>query len=181
MVKVNRISSINQLSQQPLSLRNVAVFLLVCDIIGLFWCFHLAFWLRSEQLIDWSSPVLYVLILAYLLGLYLADTYQLKIQINGLWAPARVILSIIATSGATAIVIYLTGLWEQESLVSRGVLLVTNGLFTIWAVIWRFVVAKWMWIKVAQSRWLVLGSKEKCGGNLEKNAALLINRLSWCC
>lgn len=149
-----------QLTKQPLSLRNVALFLLVCDIIGLLWCFHLAFWLRLEQLIDWSSPILYGLIFAYLLGLYLADTYQLGIQITGLWAPARVILSIITTSGVTAIVIYLTGLWGREPLVGRGVLLVSSSLFTIWAVIWRFVAVRWMWLKVAQTRWLVLGSKE---------------------
>jgi len=171
----------NQLTKQPWSLRNVAVFLLVCDIIGLFWCFHLAFWLRLEQFIDWSSPVLYGLIVAYLLGLYLADTYRLRIEISGLWAPARVILSIIAISGVTAIVIYLTGLWGREPLVGRGVLLISSGLFTIWAVIWRFLVARWIWLKIPQSRWLVLGSKqsamqfgqEYCSANSRAELVLL--------
>jgi sugar transferase (PEP-CTERM system associated) len=145
----------------PASRSTIAWLIFTSDIIGLLFCFNLAFLLRLEELIDWRSPLLYGLILVYLLGLYLADTYRLEIQVSGLWTSERVLFGILATVTVITSCIYLTGLWGSEPIVGRGILLISVGLFTVWAIAWRLLTGKWIKVTEAKSRFLVLGSGEK--------------------
>jgi exopolysaccharide biosynthesis polyprenyl glycosylphosphotransferase len=110
-----------------------------------------------------------------LLGLYLADTYRLEIQIAGLWAPARVLLSLAVTLSVTSSLIYLAGWWGEEPLAGRGILLLTILFFAFWSVSSRLLSAKWVKDTLAQGRWLVIGSLEK-GKQLERDYRLLSPR-----
>ncbi|AFZ34532.1 exopolysaccharide biosynthesis polyprenyl glycosylphosphotransferase [Stanieria cyanosphaera PCC 7437] len=145
----------------PASRSTIAWLLFTSDIIGLLFCFNLAFLLRLEEIIDWRSPILYGLILVYLLGLYLADTYRLEIKLSGLWTSERVLFGILATVTVITSCIYLTGLWGSEPIVGRGILFISVGFFTIWAIAWRLLTGKWVKITEAKSRFLVLGSGEQ--------------------
>lgn len=145
----------------PASRSTIAWLLFTSDIIGLLFCFNLAFLVRLEKLIDWRSPILYGLILVYLLGLYLADTYRLEIKLSGLWTSERVLFGILATVTVITSCIYLTGLWGSEPIVGRGILFISVGLFSIWAISWRLLTGKWVKITDEKSRFLVLGSGEQ--------------------
>lgn len=155
------VSRSQYLMNSPASRSTIAWLLFTSDIIGLLFCFNLAFLLRLEEIIDWRSPILYGLILVYLLGLYLADTYRLEIKLSGLWTSERVLFGILATVTVITSCIYLTGLWGSEPIVGRGILFISVGFFTIWAIAWRLLTGKWVKITEAKSRFLVLGSGEQ--------------------
>ena len=145
----------------PASRSTIAWLLFISDIIGLLFCFHLAFILRLRQLLNWNSPSLYGLIIVYLLGLYLADTYKLGRKVSSLWTSDRVLFGILATVGVITSGIYLTGLWGRDPLLGRGVLFLSVGLFTVWAVFWRLATNQWVKIKEEHTRFLVLGQEDK--------------------
>ena len=144
------------------ALRSVIAWLLIIsDVLGLLLCFNLAFILRLKQSVDWRSPILYALVGVYLFGLYLADTYKLEKRVSGLWPSERVLFGILATVTAITCCIYLTGLWGSEPIVGRGILLISVGLFSVWAVTWRTLAGKWIKVNQERDRFLVLGSNNK--------------------
>jgi sugar transferase (PEP-CTERM system associated) len=140
----------------PASRSLIPWLLIVSDILGLIIGFNLAFLLRLEQSIHWRSPVLYALIAVYLFGLYLTDTYKLDRKLSGLWPSERVLFGILATVTAITSCIYLTGLWGSEPIVGRGILLISVGFFSLWAVTWRIITCKWMRVNQQKCRFLVL-------------------------
>ena len=135
--------------------------LLTSDIIGLLVCFNLAFMLRLGELLNWKSPLLYGLIIIYLLGLYLADTYKLDRKVAEIWTSDRVFLGILAAVGIITSVIYLTGLWGSNPLLGRGVLFITVGFFTIWAIFCRLATNQWIKTKKEHTCFLVIGQDNK--------------------
>ena len=137
------------------------------DICGLILGFNLAFALRLEGSYEWRSPLLYILILIYLLGLYLSDTYKLAEKVSGFWLSERVLLGIIATVTAITSLIYLTGLWGSSPFVGRGILFITVSFFTVWAIICRSIACKLVSRNQQLSRFLILGDGEKTA-NFEK-------------
>ena len=140
---------------------------LASDICGLILGFNLAFALRLESSYNWRSPLAYILILVYLLGLYLSDTYKLTEKISGFWLSERVLLGIIATVTAITSLIYLTGLWGSSPFVGRGILFITVSFFTVWAIICRGIACKLVSRNQQLSRFLILGDGEKTA-NFEK-------------
>jgi exopolysaccharide biosynthesis polyprenyl glycosylphosphotransferase len=145
----------------PASRSSVAWLLFASDIIGLIACFNLAFMLRLDRFLDWQSPLLYGLIIIYILGLYLADTYRPEIKISGLWIADRLLIGIFFTVAVITSFVYLSGLWGSEPLVGRGILLISIVFFTIWAVVWRLITGKWVRFQEKQSRFLVLEGGNK--------------------
>lgn len=145
----------------PASRSTVTWLLFISDIIGLLFCFNLAFMLRLGQLLNWQSPLLYGLIIVYLLGLYLADTYKLGRKVSSLWTSDRVLFGILATVVVITSGIYLTGLWGSNPLLGRGVLFISVGLFTIWAIFWRLATNRWVTTKEEHTRFLVLGEEDR--------------------
>ncbi len=135
--------------------------LLASDITGLLLCFNLAFVLRLGQSVDWDSPLLYGLILACLLGLYLSDTYKIPDKISSFWLSVRILLSLLVTVLVITSGIYLAGLWGKEDLVGRGILFISTGLFTIWAIAIRVSVKKWLKKYPKNNRFLIIGGGEK--------------------
>lgn len=135
--------------------------LIIGDIIGLLLCFHLALTLRLSETLDLRTPILYVLIVVYLFGLYLTDTYKLNRQVSGVRLSERAILGILATVTAVTCGIYITGLWGSEPIVGRGVLLISASLFLVWAVSSRMIADQWLKLNQQSSRFLVLGNKKK--------------------
>jgi sugar transferase (PEP-CTERM system associated) len=106
-------------------------------------------------------PILYALIAMYLFGLYLTDTYKLNREVSGVRLSERAILGIIAAVTAVTSLVYITGLWGSEPIVGRGVLLISVGLFSIWAVVSRAIVDGWLKANHQSSRFLVLGDYQK--------------------
>lgn len=144
-----------------ISRKTIPWFLLIGDFIGLIACFNLAFWLRLGNLKEGDSPLLFLITAIALLGLYIADTYRLDVQIAGLWAPARVIVSLFCIFGLTSAAIYLTGWWGTTPLVGRGIWSLGLLLFTIWAVVSRIIAYRGLKSVLSRTRWLVIGKPEK--------------------
>ncbi len=142
--------------------RMIIVWLLIIgDVVGLVLCFNLALKLRLSQSLNFQTPVLYALIAMYLFGLYLTDTYKLNREVSGVRLSERAILGILATVTAVTCGVYITGLWGSEPIVGRGVLLISVGLFSIWAVTSRRIADQWLKINQQSSRFLVLGDYQK--------------------
>ncbi|MBW4561963.1 MAG: sugar transferase [Mojavia pulchra JT2-VF2] len=140
--------------------RFLPALLLVGDIFGLVICLGLAFWFRLGQLLEGFDLVVCGFILLVLAGLYLGDTYHPDSQIAGLRAPSRILISSLIVGGITSALIYLSGTWGQHPLLGRGILLVSLGMFTSWAVILRLWAVKWLRSHAEQSRWLILGANK---------------------
>ncbi|MEN9871735.1 MAG: hypothetical protein RLZZ171_2727 [Cyanobacteriota bacterium] len=139
----------------------IVCLLVIGDIFGLLLCFDLALRLRVSQPLDLGMPILYALIAMYLFGLYLTDTYKLNREVSGVRLSERAILGIIAAVTAVTSLVYITGLWGSEPIVGRGVLLISVGLFLIWAVVSRAIVDGWLKANQQSSRFLVLGDDQK--------------------
>ena len=140
---------------------------LASDICGLILGFNLAFMLRFEGSSNWRSPLAYGLILVYLLGLYLTDTYRLTERVSGFWLSERVLFGIVTTVTGITSLIYLTGLWGSSPLVGRGILFITVSFFTVWAIACRTIACKLLSRNQGRSRFLILGDGEKTA-NFEK-------------
>ena len=155
-------SSRSKFSFDRPNLRSTVVWLLLAsDIIGLFLCFNLAFLVRLGQFLNWRSPILYPLIVIYLFGLYLADTYKINKKVSRLLLSERVLFGILGTVAVITSGIYLTGLWGSSAIVGRGILSIAVALFSIWAVTWRVIASKWIEVSQEHSRFLVFGSNQK--------------------
>ncbi|MEN9565830.1 MAG: hypothetical protein RLZZ69_1026 [Cyanobacteriota bacterium] len=139
----------------------IVCLLIIGDILGLLLCFDLALRLRVSQPLDLGMPILYALIAMYLFGLYLTDTYKLNREVSGVRLSERAILGIIAAVTAVTSLVYITGLWGSEPIVGRGVLLISVGLFLIWALVSRTIVDGWLKANQQSSRFLVLGDYQK--------------------
>jgi sugar transferase (PEP-CTERM system associated) len=139
----------------------IVCLLVIGDILGLLLCFDLALRLRVSQPLDLGMPILYALIAMYLFGLYLTDTYKLNREVSGVRLSERAILGIIAAVTAVTSLVYITGLWGSEPIVGRGVLLISVGLFLIWAVVSRAIVDGCLKTNQQSSRFLVLGDDQK--------------------
>ena len=134
---------------------------LASDICGLILGFNLAFMLRFEGSSNWRSPLAYGLILVYLLGLYLTDTYRLTEKVSGFWLSERVLFGIVTTVTGITSLIYLTGLWGSSPLVGRGILFITVSFFTVWAIACRTIASKLVSRNQGRSRFLILGNGAK--------------------
>jgi exopolysaccharide biosynthesis polyprenyl glycosylphosphotransferase len=155
-------SSRSKFSLDRPHLRSTIIWLLlVSDVIGLLLCFNLAFIIRLKTFLDWRSPILYLLIVVYLFGLYLADTYKLNQKFSGLLLSERVFFGILGTVVAITSGIYLTGLWGSSPLVGRGILSIAIALFSVWAITWRAIASKWFKVSQEHSRFLVLGNNRQ--------------------
>jgi sugar transferase (PEP-CTERM system associated) len=139
----------------------IVCLLVIGDIAGLLLCFDLALKLRVSQSLNLGMPILYALIAIYLFGLYLTDTYKLNREVSGVRLSERAILGILATVTAVTSLVYITGLWGTEAIVGRGVLLISVGLFSVWAVVSRTIVDGWLKTNQQPSRFLVLGDYQK--------------------
>lgn len=138
------------------SLRNVPVWLLGADILGLVICLTFTVLLLGEP-VDWFNPILYGFALLVLMGLYLADTYKPDSQIAGLRAPARILLCNVAVAAVSFSLIYLSG---QRHLLWWTILLPSLLMFTPLVAGLRMMAVVWIREHVQQSRWLILGSDE---------------------
>ena len=142
--------------------RMIIVWLLVIgDILGLLLCFNLALAVRLSEPLNLKTPILYALIAMYLFGLYLTDTYKLNRQVSGVRLSERAILGILASVSVVTSGIYITGLWGSESIVGRGVLSISAGLFAVWAVAGRTLADRWLKANQQTSRFLILGNYQK--------------------
>ena len=142
--------------------RMIVVWLLVIgDIIGLLLCFNLALAIRLSEPLNLKTPILYALIVMYLFGLYLTDTYKLNRQVSGVRLSERAVLGILASVGVVTSSIYITGLWGSESIVGRGVLSISGALFAIWAVLSRTLADRWLKANQQTSRFLIFGNYQK--------------------
>ena len=143
--------------------RTVVVWLLIIgDIIGLLLCFNLALKIRLARSLDLQTPVLYALVAMYLFGLYLTDTYKLN-RLSGVSTvrlSERAVLGILAAVSVVTSGIYITGLWGSEAIVGRGILAISAGLFTLWAVFSRMIADRWLRANLQTSRFLVLGERK---------------------
>ena len=144
------------------SSRSTTVWLVaISDIIGLVIGFNLAFFLRFDAQVNWQSPLVYGLLLVYLFGLYLTDTYRLGTNDSAFWLPGKALIGILSTVLGMTSLIYLTGSWGSSPLFGRGILAISAGFFTIWAITCRTFAQKWLGSTRDRVRFLILGDGEK--------------------
>ncbi|MDP5017921.1 MAG: sugar transferase [Dolichospermum sp.] len=155
MTLTSYISSPNNI-KLPNIPNTLPIILFLGDIFGLFVSLLFAFWLRLDQPIDGFDPFIYCFVLLILVGLYLADTYHPDRQIAGLTTPTRTLIGICASG----FFIFALMAWVDHTLVKRGILLSSLGMFSIWAVMLRLLAARWVRSRTEQSRWLMLGAGE---------------------
>lgn len=139
----------------------VVLMLIVGDVLGLLLCINVAINIRLSESLNLSSPAVYALVGTYLFGLYLTDTYKLNRQVSGVRLSERAAMGILVTVAAVTSGIYITGLWGSEPAVGRGVLLISVGLFSIWAISSRTLADRWLRANQQNSRFLVLGDYKK--------------------
>jgi exopolysaccharide biosynthesis polyprenyl glycosylphosphotransferase len=152
-------TSISTVSQRsPISPRQIAFILLASDVIGLFFCATFTIWFRLEEILDLTSPIVYLFGITTLLGLYLANAYRPYENIAGLWSPSRIVIA----NGLLAIVIsaslYLANAWKLSPLTWRSVFLPALFLFTIWAVVSRQLVVTKLKAHARKTSWLLIGT-----------------------
>ena len=135
--------------------------LLASDIMGLIICFNLAFILGLETSLGLRSPLLYGLIIIYILGLYVSDSYQFTKLESRFSLFNQLVLGIIATVTTITGLIYFTGLWGSQPLIGRGILLISVFFFSMWAIISRTIVGKWITQKQESNRFLILGTSDQ--------------------
>lgn len=144
----------------PNLLRSLPVLLFLGDIFGLVICLEISFGLRLGQPLDKYDPLVYAFVLLVLMGLYLVDAYRPDKQIAGLRTPYRIVVSSAAVAFLISALIYLSGIGKHNPVSWRSVILPSLGIFTVWAVMLRLIVAKWVRARVQQSRLLILGAGE---------------------
>jgi len=137
------------------------VLLLLGDILGLIFSLTLALWLHLGQRLNWLNPLVYVFVALVILGFYLADTYHPDTQIAGLRTPSRILICNVIVSAIAAVIFYMVGAWGKNPLAGHSILLISQGAFTLWAVMSRLWAAKWVRSHPQRSRWLMLGAGEK--------------------
>jgi exopolysaccharide biosynthesis polyprenyl glycosylphosphotransferase len=144
----------------PMSPRQVAIVLLLSDILGLLVCTTIAVWLRLGRGAVPSHPIAYSFGLLILLGLYLANAYRPYENIAGLWSSSRVVIA----NGIVAIVIsallYLSHSWHRSPLAWRSILFPSLLLFTIWAVCLRQMMGLTLRSWAKKSAWLLIGQDQ---------------------
>jgi exopolysaccharide biosynthesis polyprenyl glycosylphosphotransferase len=148
-------------SIQPLNPLRLKWLLLLGDSLGVLACFGLSLWLRLGQSIKETDLVLIGLVGLVLMGLYLADAYNLEVKSHRLQQPLRICLSSLLVGGVSAILIYLSGFWGQDALLGRGILLPSLALGTGWSIGLRFIARNWLQSQSGQSRWLLLGTGQQ--------------------
>jgi exopolysaccharide biosynthesis polyprenyl glycosylphosphotransferase len=149
--------SVPATQRSPISPRQIAILLLLSDLLGLFICTTIAVWWRLGAGGVPSHPITYAFGLLILLGLYLANAYRPYENIAGLWSSSRVVIANgIAAIGFSAL-LYLSHSWHRSPLAWRSILLPSLLLFTLWAVCIRqmmgFTLKSW----AKKSAWLLIG------------------------
>jgi exopolysaccharide biosynthesis polyprenyl glycosylphosphotransferase len=155
---MNSGSVVNLPSFHPaLSLKKIPFLLLVSDFLGIVFCLKIcAVFGLGDFKLDLDLLFFGFLILV-LLGLYLGDTYRPDSQLEGLRAPARILVTNVLIGCVTATSLYFIGLWRNTSfLTEHNLWLPSLLLFTLWAVLTRIWSATWIRNHVDHCRWLLV-------------------------
>jgi exopolysaccharide biosynthesis polyprenyl glycosylphosphotransferase len=141
--------------------RRIAILLLAGDGAVLAACLKCSVWLGTGQSLSPFDPIFYLFVALVLTGLYVADTYRPDEQIAGLRAPARIILTLLVTSGIWSFLLYLSRAWIDNPLLWRSGWIPGLIAFMLWAIPSRMFAVRWIRAHLDQSRWLVLGATER--------------------
>lgn len=149
------------LTSRNLSSRQLSTLLFSGDIAALLFSFQGLLLLRSiyNPQVTWprlpASSAL--MMMAYLIGLYLSNTYRPKIQDSGVPAPMRTLISNVMTTVLLALTVHISGIWLQGSWIDRSVWLGAIALFSLWTSFSRLLVDQWQQHKTRSDNWLFLG------------------------
>lgn len=130
------------------------------DILGLFTCVCLTFYLRCEQYFKILYPFSYDLLCCLFIGLYLTDAYNFNTHIDDLIKLKKIAINCITIILISAFFILLINDGEFGYLFHKKTILLNTSLFTVWILILRLVVFKWLRSQAEKSRWLILGIDE---------------------
>ena len=98
-----------------------------------------------------------LLMMAYVIGLYLSNTYRPRIELSGIPAPTRTLISNLTITVLLTFVVYVSDLWTQGSWINRSVWLGAIALFSLWTSFSRLIAAQWQQHKTRSDSWLLLG------------------------
>jgi exopolysaccharide biosynthesis polyprenyl glycosylphosphotransferase len=151
-------SVINLPSFQPtLSLKEIPFLLLISDLLGIIFCLKFCDALGLGEFKLELDLLFFGFLILVLLGLYLGDTYRPDSQLEGLRAPARILITNVLIGCVTATSLYFIGLWRNTSfLTEHDLWLPSLLLFTVWTVLTRIWSATWIRNHIDQRRWLLL-------------------------
>jgi len=140
------------------TIRRLAIFLLLGDLVGLLFCLNLAYLLKFGYLYGVFSTSLLMITLLTIVVLYIGDAYRPDLQVAGFWAPTRTLISCGVVGLAIATLGYLFQAPSLTQLLWRGVLLPGLGIFSAWAVLLRLFATKLARSQAKQSSCLLLGA-----------------------
>lgn len=130
--------------------------LVILDLIGLFVSFSFAYWLRFGEWIQYDSPHLWVLVFICMLSMYVVEGYRS----DGIGSQSRLPLNAFAATAlasfASMAFLYTIGIESFTPIFGRGVLPIAMILFTVWAVLvrWLFNLRRVNVVEVLE--WLVV-------------------------
>lgn len=161
-MNVLQVKSLNYSPAAPslLTLRRLAVALLFSDILGLVLCFNLAYFFQFGYFHGLFSVTMLSIVSLTLTIFYIGDAYRPDLQVAGLWAPARTLISCLVVTIVLAVLSYLFQAPTLTQLTWRSVLLPGLGTFTVFALLLRFLATGVARDRAKQSACLLLGADD---------------------
>lgn len=140
--------------------RFLPLIIFVGDILGIFIYLGVIFYLHIELNIQSFTPLLCYLLPWIFITLYLADIYNFKNNFDNLISLKKVVITYLVIISSAAFLIFISNIDDRNFLLERQITLLNLSLLTTWALIFRWIVVKWVRLQAQNSRWLILGIDE---------------------
>ena len=130
------------------------------EILGVFIYLGLTFYLHFEQYFQSFDPFLYCFFPCFFIGLYFADAYNFNTQTEYLISLRKIAIIYIAITFITALFIFFINSGNIDYFFHQQTILLNFAIFTVWILVLRWIVVKWVRSQAENSNWLVLGINE---------------------
>ncbi len=130
------------------------------DILGILIYLGLIFSLNFEQYLHSFEPSLYYFLPCLFIGLYLVDAYNTNMNIGHLIHLRKIVTAYVIIIFIVTFSLLLINSWDIDSFLRQKTILLNISIFTIWAIIVRWIVFKWVHSQTENNCWLILGIDE---------------------
>ena len=140
---------------RPTAGKLLSVLLLALDLAGLY-----IFWIASQLILKPSSQLLwqipstklwpYFLLLVFF---YIFELYKVNLQISGLRSAPR---TFVAVFTACILIVFFNAINPLTTPMPLKIIALNFGFFSVWASVWRYIVAIASEARLEKIRWLVM-------------------------
>ena len=139
----------------PTAGKLLAVLLLILDLAGLY-----LFWVVAQCLFNQSSTFSWLIpstklwpYFFLLVFFYIFELYKVNLQISGLRSAPR---TFVAAITACILIVFFNAINPLATPMPLKIIAINFGLFSLWASLWRYVVAVVSEARIEKIRWLVI-------------------------